>query len=112
MLLISLWGPLDVGPSRVSPAEFGADGLRSGMEHMRKAKSKKPDRERQIGPEPVAEQGNGTRSKGRARGGLEAEVSLETTSLADAQRSLGSIKSRAGLDLTEKVKDLLRLAKE
>ncbi len=37
---------------------------------------------------------------------------METTSLADAQQALGLIKSKAGLDLTEKVKDLLRLAKE
>ena len=30
----------------------------------------------------------------------------------DAQKSVGSIKSQAGLDLTEKVKELLRLARE
>src|SRR5439155_9730811 len=33
-------------------------------------------------------------------------------SLMDAQKSVGSIKSQAGLDLTQKVKDLLRLARE
>ncbi|MEY2428693.1 MAG: polymerase primary sigma factor, partial [Verrucomicrobiota bacterium] len=45
----------------------------------------------------------------RAAGGTQ---SLQGSSLADAQNALGSIKSKAGLDLTEKVKDLLRLAKE
>jgi RNA polymerase primary sigma factor len=39
-------------------------------------------------------------------------LSIETASLADVQQSLGSIKTLAGLDLTEKVKDLVRLAKE
>ena len=37
---------------------------------------------------------------------------LGTNSLAQAQELLGSIKTRAGVDLTEKVRDLLRLAKE
>ena len=41
-----------------------------------------------------------------------ASLSLENSSLADAQQALGPIKSQTGLDLTEKVKDLLRLAKE
>jgi len=82
------------------------------MEHMRKAKPKK-----QIV--------NGARRQGchclrlacrppprAASATAAAAVSLESASLADAQRALGLIKSRAGLDLTEKVKDLLRLAKE
>jgi RNA polymerase primary sigma factor len=37
---------------------------------------------------------------------------LQAASLADAQQSLGLITSQSGLDLTAKVKDLLRLAKE
>jgi RNA polymerase primary sigma factor len=37
---------------------------------------------------------------------------LQTASRAHAQQPLGSIKSQAGLDLTQKVKDLLRLARE
>ena len=37
---------------------------------------------------------------------------METVSLVTAQQSLGLIKSQAGLDLTEKVKELLRLAKD
>ena len=41
-----------------------------------------------------------------------ASLSRPTASLADAQPSAGLLKSGAGLDLTQKVKDLLRLAKE
>jgi RNA polymerase primary sigma factor len=37
---------------------------------------------------------------------------LASTSLADAQAALGSIHNKAGVDITAKVKDLLRLAKE
>jgi RNA polymerase primary sigma factor len=37
---------------------------------------------------------------------------LQRSSLAAAQQALGAITSQAGLDLTQKVKDLLRLAKE
>src|SRR6516164_7440364 len=39
-------------------------------------------------------------------------ISLGTTSLAQAQELLGAIKTQSGVDLTEKVRDLLRLAKE
>ena len=41
-----------------------------------------------------------------------ASLSPPTASLADAHPSAGLLKSGAGLDLTQKVKDLLRLAKE
>jgi len=40
------------------------------------------------------------------------QPTLQIVSLASAEESIGLIKSRAGLDLTEKVKELLRLAKE
>src|SRR6266478_4946526 len=82
------------------------------MEHMRKAKPKKADREPELETGPSAAASPGGRRKGRPRRSATAGVSLETTSLADAQQALGLIKSKAGLDLTEKVKDLLRLAKE
>ena len=36
----------------------------------------------------------------------------EQTSLAEAEKSLGNVTTKTGLDLTEKVRDLLRLAKE
>ena len=39
-------------------------------------------------------------------------MSLESASLSEAQHSLGLITSQTGLDLTAKVKELLRLAKE
>jgi len=82
------------------------------MENMRKAKSKKANHEPEIEPQIAPGQREGRRGRGRPRRAPGSEVSLETASLADAQQALGSIKSRAGLDLTEKVKDLLRLAKE
>src|SRR6266851_4816623 len=44
--------------------------------------------------------------RGRPRRATRAEPSLETSSLADVQQILGSIKSQTGLDLTQKVKDL------
>jgi RNA polymerase primary sigma factor len=51
--------------------------------------------------------------RGRGRPRNEAkEPLLGGTALAEAQQALGSIKSHAGVDITEKVKDLLRLAKE
>src|SRR5712671_3507871 len=50
--------------------------------------------------------------RGRPPRGSGSSQSLQASSLAQAQDALGSIKSKAGLDLTEKVKDLLRLAKE
>jgi RNA polymerase primary sigma factor len=49
---------------------------------------------------------------GQAKSTVTTPRSLETASLLEAQQSLGSIKSRAGVDLTEKVKELVRLAKE
>src|SRR5580765_7700035 len=82
------------------------------MENMRKAKSKKANDGSEIELEIAPAQKEGGRARGRPRRTAEGEVSLESASLADAQQALGSIKSRAGLDLTEKVKDLLRLAKE
>jgi len=52
------------------------------------------------------------RGRGRPPRAEPAPRSLQASSLVDAQDALGLIKSKAGLDLTEKVKDLLRLAKE
>src|SRR5438874_2235491 len=52
------------------------------------------------------------RRRGRPRKIIPAEPPQPPPPLKDAQNSVGSIKSQAGLDLTEKVKDLLRLARE
>ncbi len=52
------------------------------------------------------------RRRGRPSRIQRALVSLPTASPAEVQQPLGSITSQAGLDLTQKVKDLLRLAKE
>src|SRR5438874_1871745 len=81
---------------------------------MRKAK---PENETELKePLPDAIQTNGAatlpRRRGRPRKNPAGAVSLQGASLADAQKSLGLVTSRAGLDLTEKVRELLRLAKE
>src|SRR5207302_7742135 len=52
------------------------------------------------------------RGRGRPRRAVPPAPLLRASALVDAQQSLGSIKGRAGLDITEKVKDLIRLAKE
>ena len=52
------------------------------------------------------------RRRGRPPLALRASVPRQTASLADAQRLLGAVTSQTGLDLTEKVKDLVRLASE
>src|SRR6267143_660300 len=57
-------------------------------------------------------QGMGHGGASPARNGEARQISLGTASLAQAQEFLGSIKTQAGVDLTEKVRDLLRLAKE
>jgi RNA polymerase primary sigma factor len=81
---------------------------------MPKAKSKKSSQEitnhASTSPETPAK--NSVR---RGRGGQKAKevtISLDEVSLATAQQSVGPIRSQAGLDLTEKVKELIRLAKE
>jgi len=59
-----------------------------------------------LSPSPVR------RGRGRPPRVPRSAASGQRSSLAEAQQSLGSITSQAGLDLTQKVKDLLRLAKE
>ena len=52
------------------------------------------------------------RRQGRPSKKQRSGVSIQNSSLADVQQSIGPIKSQAGVDLTEKIRDLLRLAKE
>src|SRR5258706_2314531 len=56
--------------------------------------------------------GNHRPRRGRPRHSGDGPASAEGPASNTAQRSLGSIKSQAGLDLTEKVKDLIRLSPE
>ncbi len=80
---------------------------------MQKAKPDKvKTRQASDGPAANADGSAAPAIKSRARAAKAASGLLERTPLAEVQQSLGSIKSQAGLDLTEKVKDLLRLAKE
>jgi len=86
---------------------------------MRNAKPSKTNQEprrrvRAASSKPVAAS---SRSRGRPRRGQpprdrRASVFSQAVSLAGSQQSLGMINSQSGLDLTMKVKDLLRLAKE
>jgi RNA polymerase primary sigma factor len=89
--------------------------LSTQREDMRQAKPKQhnqkaKDRPRRAAPAPTAP--GARRRRGRPPKGSQPLSSSPATPLAGAQASLGSIRSRAGLDLTEKVKELLRLAKE
>ena len=86
---------------------------------MRKSKPRKTIRQtrkrvRAAAPKPAAGPAAlpARRRRGRPLRVPRAPLSLQTASLADAQQALGLITSQAGLDLTQKVKDLLRLAKE
>src|SRR5262245_35054374 len=71
-----------------------------------KAKTK-PKTTKQAGKKVAGAAGSETTNSGQS-----SPTSLQNSTLAQAQASLGSIKSRAGVDLTEKVRHLLRLAKE
>ena len=79
---------------------------------MQKAK---PDKAKTKAAETTARAAEGAPGGNHKSGGRSAKTGqglLEGNSLSEATQSLGSIKTQAGLDLTEKVKDLLRLAKE
>ena len=94
---------------------FGIQSFGGQCQIMRKAKAKTTIRKtkrrlKAAAPAPVTSRAR--RRRGRPPAVPRSQPSLEDTTLAEAQRTLGSIKSGAGLDLTEKVKDLLRLAKE
>jgi len=82
---------------------------------MRKAKRNKAA-QNTNGPVRVAVKAAGASPAPRARGrpgrAALAALSLETAAPSKAEQSLGLIKSRAGLDLTEKVKELIRMAKD
>ena len=76
-----------------------------------KAKQKKPvpKRNRDARSSPTS---SDPAERKRPAAGRANSVSHEGVSLNEAQQALGSIKTQAGLDLTEKVKELIRLAKE
>jgi len=59
-----------------------------------------------TGPKP------GTTRKARDQQKEPLTFAFQNASLADAQKLLGQMKSHSGVDITEKIKDLLRLAKE
>src|SRR4051794_22288703 len=81
---------------------------------MRKAKSKilTQNIESQVNGPPEIVPASARPKQGPGRLEDAAPPSANGALITAAQNSLGSIKSKAGLDLTEKVKELLRLAKE
>jgi RNA polymerase primary sigma factor len=81
---------------------------------MPKAKPKKIIRiaKRRLRAAPAPDGGLVRRPRGRPLRVSRAQLSPENARLADARQPLDLIQSEAGLDLTQKVKDLLRLAKE
>jgi RNA polymerase primary sigma factor len=82
---------------------------------MRKTGSKKAVKKAEkVAPSAT---GNGKSSSERRRrrsaGGAEnSQASADSSALAEQEKSLGSVTTKTGLDLTEKVRDLLRLARE
>ena len=82
---------------------------------MQQAKAKRLERESKIpanGPVELDVPTPPQRRRGRPRKQARSEVSLANSTLAEVQQMLGPITSQAGMDLTEKVKDLIRLAKD
>ena len=78
---------------------------------MQKAKAKKANQRQPTDANGSTATPGHPGGRGRSKQTEAGVAGSEKNSLADSQ-ALGLIKSQAGLDLTEKVKDLLRLAKE
>src|SRR5438132_452394 len=97
------------------PARFGDRRVRVPRKYMPKATRIRASRKAAKAVHASAPARNGAparRKRGRPARAQRGARPLDAASLAQAQETLGLIKSKAGLDLTEKVKDLLRLAKE
>jgi RNA polymerase primary sigma factor len=79
---------------------------------MRKAGSKRAVKKAEkVGPA-ADRNGNSSEARGQQRRQAGPHTSAEETSVAEAEKSLGNVTTKTGLDLTEKVRDLLRLARE
>jgi RNA polymerase primary sigma factor len=77
----------------------------AGKKARKPEKPVSPAEQTAVGAPPRRSCGDPARASRRQR-------VMQIVSLASAEESIGLIKSRAGVDLTEKVKELLRLAKE
>src|SRR5258708_15381170 len=73
---------------------------------MRKAGSKRAVKKAEKDT-PANKNSKSNKARGPSRG-----EAAEVPSFADAEKSLGNVTTKTGLDLTEKVRDLLRLARE
>src|ERR1051326_1455843 len=81
---------------------------------MRKTGSKKAVKKAEKVPASAVTNGKSATGRGQ-RGPSKEGDSLarsEESSFAEAEKSLGLVTTKTGLDLTEKVRDLLRLARE
>ncbi len=81
---------------------------------MRKTGSKRAVRKADKIPASATKNGKPSNERQRRPGGgaAKGQTSLEQSALAEEEKSLGSVTTKTGLDLTEKVRDLLRLARE
>jgi RNA polymerase primary sigma factor len=79
---------------------------------MRKAGSKKAVKKTEELARAANKNGKSSEARGRGRKGQAPQTPSEETSIAEAEKSLGNVTTKTGLDLTEKVRDLLRLARE
>jgi RNA polymerase primary sigma factor len=79
---------------------------------MRKAGSKRAVKKAEKVAPASNSNGKSTEARRPQRRDQSLQTSSEQTSLADAEKSLGNVTTKTGVDLTEKVRDLLRLARE
>jgi RNA polymerase primary sigma factor len=78
---------------------------------MRKADSKRAVKKAEKGNSAVIRNGKNNEPSGQRRSDRGAPSSGEET-FVEAEKSLGNVTTKTGVDLTEKVRDLLRLARE
>jgi len=79
---------------------------------MRKAGSKRAVKKAEKFTPAATKNSNSSNARGQRRRADGPQTPAEHGLLAEAEKSLGAVTTRTGLDLTEKVRDLLRLARE
>jgi RNA polymerase primary sigma factor len=79
---------------------------------MRKAGSKRAVKKAEKGDSALIKNGNSNEARGQRHRQELPRTPATGISVADAEKSLGNVTTKTGVDLTEKVRDLLRLARE
>src|SRR6266481_992976 len=79
---------------------------------MRNAGSKRAVKKAEKGDSAVIKNGKTNEARGQRRREEPAKTPATAISVAEAEKSFGNVTTRTGVDLTEKVRDLLRLARE